>query len=239
MRTKTVILAAAAVAAGALSSQAQNVYSLNVVGYINLTLNHGYTLVANQLVGTDTKLNTVFGTNFPNDGAQVLTWNSATQGFNQPDTYFTAATAGTAGWYDNFSNPSPTTVNPGTGVFFFNPDATTTVTLVGQVTQGATSIPIARGYNFLSVVPPLSVDVATNGGLKLPNPSIDGSQYLTFTTGVGYSQPFTFFTAATAGTAGWYDNASAPAQLIPAVGQAFLIFNNDAPLTWVNTFSVQ
>lgn len=220
---------------------AQNVYSLNVVGYINLTLNPGFNLVANQLVGADTKLNTVFGTGFAQDGYQVLTWNASTQGFNQPDSFFTADTAGVAGWYDFNSQPSTTLVGPGTAVFFKNIGNTPlTVTLVGQVTQGTNSVPIAAGYNFLSIVPPVSVDLATNGPLKLPNPTTDGtSTYVTYSSATGYSSPYTFFQAATAGVDGWYDDNGQPAPLIPAVGQGFLILNHGIPLTWVNAFSVQ
>jgi len=241
MRTKTAILAAAAIAAGALSSQAQNVYSLNVVGYINLTLNPGYNLIANQLVGADTKLNTVFGTSFAQDGNSVLTWNAATQNFNQPDTFYTAATAGTAGWYDASFNPSTTTVNPGTAVFFQNvASSPVTVTLVGQVTQGTNPpVSIVAGYSFLSVIPPVAVDLTTNGTLALPDFAQDGPQYLTFTTGVGYAQPLTYYTAATAGTKGWYDSSFNPAHLIPAVGQGFVFLNDGAAVNWNTSFSVQ
>ena len=49
MRTK-VLLGLAALAVGLSTSIAQNVYSLNVVGYINITVaGGGYTLCANQL----------------------------------------------------------------------------------------------------------------------------------------------------------------------------------------------
>ena len=50
MRTKTLLLSAAALVAGALASQAQsNVYSANVVGYANVVIqgNGQFTLVAN------------------------------------------------------------------------------------------------------------------------------------------------------------------------------------------------
>src|SRR2546427_12593550 len=48
MRTKTLLLTAALTAAGALSSMAQ-VYSVNIVGYINLTIPKGFSMIANQL----------------------------------------------------------------------------------------------------------------------------------------------------------------------------------------------
>ncbi|EEF62403.1 hypothetical protein Cflav_PD5038, partial [Pedosphaera parvula Ellin514] len=43
MRTKTTLLTAALLAVGAISATAQsNVYSLNVVGYINVPIGQGY-----------------------------------------------------------------------------------------------------------------------------------------------------------------------------------------------------
>jgi len=240
MRTKTAVLTAAALAAGALSSMAQNVYSLNVVGYINLTMAPGYNLIANQLVGADTTLNTVFGTGYSQDGYQVITWNSTTQGFNQPDTFYTAGTAGTAGWYDSSFATSTTSVAPGKGVFFYNPTSSSTpVTLVGQVTQGTNSISLGAGYSFVSTIPPISVDLGVAGPMALPTGTADGNQYFTFGGG-SYSQPITYYTAATAGTAGWYDSSFASAPVSPAVGQGFVYLNTgSSSLTWVNAFSVQ
>ena len=49
MRTKTLFLTAALSAVGMATSMAQTVYSVNIVGYINLPVVHGLSLVANQL----------------------------------------------------------------------------------------------------------------------------------------------------------------------------------------------
>lgn len=50
MRTKTLLLSAAAVAAGVASLKAQsNVYSLNVVGYVNVNLPAGFNMIQNPL----------------------------------------------------------------------------------------------------------------------------------------------------------------------------------------------
>ena len=78
MRTK-VLLGAAALAAAAATASAQNVYSLNVVGYINLSLTNGYNMVANQLdldgTMTNNTLTTVFSTNLPKLSA-VYAWSN-------------------------------------------------------------------------------------------------------------------------------------------------------------------
>src|SRR3954468_1352288 len=50
MRTKTLLLTAALAAAGAASAMAQNVYSVNAVGYVNKSVVHGYSIVANPFV---------------------------------------------------------------------------------------------------------------------------------------------------------------------------------------------
>jgi len=225
-----------------------NVYSLNVVGYINVALPTGYSLVANQLAGSpDNTLNSVFGTNLP-EGIQAIKWNPATQSFNPADTLYSAATAGTAGWYGgvNGTTPSTTTAAPGETVFILNQNPTTNVTFVGQVIQGTNAITLATGYSFLSLIPPIVADVGTNGPLALP-PS-PGMQYLTFNQGKqAYNQAYTYYDTSIAPVAGWYDDGSGPGengnpQLVPlllTVGQGFLVLNQGTPLTWTNTFSVQ
>jgi len=240
MRTKTAILAAAAIAAGALASQAQNVYSLNVVGYINLPIPHGYSLLANQLTGTDNKVQTVLGVNFTS-GTQVISWNAATQGFGTGDTFYDInATGGApAGWYDSSFNPSTTLLNPGTAFFILNPGPATNATVVGQVTQGANTAQISTGYSFLSTIPPLAVDLATNGPLALP--PINSAQVLTFNNAANsYVGVATYYDINSTGgaPAGWYDSAFNPAQIIPAVGQGFVLLSPSAA-NWVQTFSVQ
>src|SRR6267378_4268086 len=81
MRTKT-LLCAAALAAGVVSSMAQsNVYSLNVVGYVNKPFKNGlYTLVSNPLNGTNNTLNTILP-NAPNF-SKINLWDTALQDFS-------------------------------------------------------------------------------------------------------------------------------------------------------------
>ena len=83
MRTK-LIAAAAILAAGLASSMAQsNVYSLNVVGYVNKTfVAGGFTAAANPLNGTNNSLNTIMkGTQVP-DNTLVFLWDAALQDFS-------------------------------------------------------------------------------------------------------------------------------------------------------------
>ena len=81
MRTKTLLLSAVALAAGIVASQAQtsNVYSANVVGYVNVVLPGGgqYQLCANPFDdGNGNYLTNVMGNSLPKQ-SQVLIWNGA------------------------------------------------------------------------------------------------------------------------------------------------------------------
>jgi hypothetical protein len=154
MKTKTLLIAAAALAAGVMSSQAQGVYSQNIVGYINVPVNAGYTLVANQLdldgTGTNNSLYTVVGTNLPPNTA-VLAWT----GSGYSSTKLTAA----GKWLANnqaFTNA----MNPGAGFFIDSPVATN-ITLVGTVITGTNSYPITAGYQIVSSSGAVAGDIQT------------------------------------------------------------------------------
>jgi hypothetical protein len=54
MRTKTLLLTAALAVAG-LSSASAQVYSVNAVGYINLSLPKGFSMICNQLKASPDK----------------------------------------------------------------------------------------------------------------------------------------------------------------------------------------
>jgi hypothetical protein len=177
MRTKRLLIAAAALAAGVLSSQAQsNVYSANIVGYVNQPIPLGFNLLVNPLnTGASNGVNEVFG-NLP-DGSTVLTWtgNSFSVAI-----YDTTIGISANNWYqsDGFTplNAIPT-VPPGKG-FFFSPGTVVTNTFVGTVVPapGATnSLAIPNGFSIVGSVLPVSGDV-TNSAINLPLP--DGAAVL-------------------------------------------------------------
>jgi hypothetical protein len=152
MRTKTTLAAAAILAAGLASSMAQaNVYSLNVVGYVNASYVAGFNAAANPLVGSpDNTLNTVLsGTGVP-DNTIVFTWDTALQDFSPTlPTYV----AGSGTWSPNAS------VIQGQGFFVLAPSAFTH-TWVGEVKQGTTTTPIAPGFNGIASPAPIAGDTA-------------------------------------------------------------------------------
>src|SRR5437763_15367210 len=59
MRTKTLLLTAAVLAAGLGASVAQTVFSVNAVGYVNVTIKPGYNLICNPLNGSNNVISTV------------------------------------------------------------------------------------------------------------------------------------------------------------------------------------
>jgi len=123
MRTK-VLLGAAALAASLASSMADsNVYSLNVVGYYNVTVPpHSLYMIANQLNTTNNMLSSLIPA--PVDGSAFYHYNAGWQ----------AATFDGLGmaWDNDYS------LAPGQAGFFKNNDAAPqTITFVGEVLQGS------------------------------------------------------------------------------------------------------
>ena len=146
MRTKTLLLSAAVGAVGLLAADAQ-VYSVNSVGYINLTIPVGFSMVANQL---NTGNNTV-GSLLPNvpDGTTIYKYNGVGYDINIFD----------AGW----GNPAMT-LNPGEGAFIRVVGSALAVTLVGEVPQGAASNQvIPSGFSIRSSTVPQTANLDAMG----------------------------------------------------------------------------
>jgi hypothetical protein len=144
MRTKRLLIAAAVLAAGIASSVAQTVYSANIVGYVNLTLPAGYSLIANQLDNGTNDLNTVF----PNAGFgdTIYMWNGTS--------FSSSVYAGTWG--------PDATLAPGQAAFY-DAGAPVTLTLVGQVETGNLTNSFPAGYSLMSDQVPVSESLDTAG----------------------------------------------------------------------------
>lgn len=136
MRTKTLLLTAAALAAGLVGASAQ-VYSQNIVGYANVPLKAGFTMVANPLNATNNHLSSLF----PNAGFgdTIYKYNGVS--------YDSSTFVGV--W-------SPDLVlNPGEGAFY-NAGVSNTVTFVGEVLTGSLSNNIPVGLSIRSSQVPQS-----------------------------------------------------------------------------------
>jgi len=167
MKAKTLLIAAAALAAGIMTSQAQ-VYSQNIVGYINVPLVSGFNFIANQLdydgTGTNNSLYTSVGTNLPANSA-VLYWNPATSLFS------TTKLLSNGKWSAN-NQLVTNAVNPGSG-FFLQVAAPTNVTFVGNVITGTNTYPIFAGFQVVAPSGPVAGTLdTTNGYTPTKNDSI-------------------------------------------------------------------
>jgi len=224
MRTKTLLAAAAVLAAGLASSMAQssNVYSLNVVGYVNKTFlgNGKYSMIANPLNTTN---NTLAGVLTVPNGTQVLKFNKAIGDYD----IFTKVAFGN-GWSPTVG--ATTSLNPGEGCLIHTPVASVDVTntFVGEVLQ-ATAAPLTNamttGYNLIGNMVPDSGPVTSIQLTNVPN----GSQLLKLDTAI---QDFAPFTKVAFGS-GW-----SPSVPNIDVGEGFFI-NANAGFNWVRTFTVQ
>jgi len=231
MRTKTILLSAAIVAAGALSSMAQsNVFSVNTVGYYTLSLSHGFQIVANQLdldgTGSANSIATVLGTNLPN-GSKVFVFSAGA--FTANATYSSAAHA----WGGN-TNAANVVMQPGQGFFLQIPAAATlpvNLTVVGNVlgTNGVTNTfttayPV--GFSIIAPKVPLAGGITTALGLNATN----GDFVFQFNPATqGYGAKHTWSSAASAWSAGQPTNA---------VGGG-LMYNGKTGGNWVQNFSIQ
>ena len=127
MRTKTLLIAAAALAAGILSSSAQT-YSQNIVGYANLpTLSSGanYLLACQFTMGVSNGLNEIFPTP-PPDASTILLWDVPSQSYFS----YTADSGSASGWDDvnGFGLASPPSITVGQGFLLIPSDAYTWTT---------------------------------------------------------------------------------------------------------------
>jgi hypothetical protein len=236
MRTK-VLICSAALAASLASSMAQNVYSLNVVGYVNVTLPHGqFAIVANPLDatlgGTVPNMNDS-GNLFTNtagnlnNGSKLQTFNSAINDYNASINYSAALKK----WASTFPMP------PGQAALFFNNGAAdTVVTFTGQVPQGTYNVAslIKGGFTMVGSPVPIGGDVTNSTTVVGLVPS-NGDTLATFNSGINDFNAVTKWGAA---LKKWSVSATSTGGIAP--GQGFLYFNNGAAANnWVSNFTVQ
>lgn len=221
MRTKALLLTAALGFAGAATSMAQAVYSVNVVGYINLTMKSRYNLVSNQLKATPNNgINSVLPA--AAEESQVLTF---------ANNNYTIDISDGSTWIDfNTGEPSATTLSPGQGFFFYNPSASdVNITLVGEVTTGNNlSVPLATGYNLVSSIVPQQIDLTAANGF----PQVEEAQFLTFNPNTQNYNPILI----NDGT-GWLNfDTGEPAVATATVGQGFFVYSPSS-VAWTRNFN--
>ena len=247
MRTKTLLLSAAALlAAGFVSTQAQPVYSQNIVGYANVATpgdgTKNYLITVPFAIGQSNGANEIWpGTTLP-DGSQILIWDPISASY----TIYNSFSGYSTGWADaNFGQVPAPELPVGQG-FFLNPFSPVTNTFAGTIvvnvgTTNGMPFPSADGTkNYLvgCVVPYAgavtnghngSPDFAGGPNLTLAGGLPDGSQILIWDP---IAANYTIYNSFSGYTSGWADanfGEVPPPQI--SVGQGFFL-NPFSPFTW-------
>jgi len=209
----------AALAAGVATSMAQsNVYSLNVVGYVNYPfVNGNYTLVSNPLDNTTNDLNTILA-GVP-DGTSVGLWSTALQDFSPVIPQYSSRT-GT--WSPDVA------ITPGEG-FFVIASGNFTNTFVGNVRQQAIVLSLVGGGNYecIGSTAPLGGSVTNVLGQYPPT---DGDSLGIWNTNTqDFSSTIPQYSSRTGKWAPDYAFN---------VGDGFFMIRSGGPVTWTNQFTV-
>jgi len=226
---------AAALAASLASSMAQNVYSLNVVGYVNVTLPPSqFYLVANPLDASmggtvangNAMTNLINATTTPALAASssIATFNSALNNYNSPSLTYSVKTKA---WSGNFDMP------PGKAALFYNNGAVpAVVTFTGQVPQGSYNVATlgANQFSFVGSPVPIGGNI-TNSTTALGLVPSASDSVATFNSAANnWNSVVT-----------WSVKSKAWSGTMPIdAGQGFLYYNNAAVANnWVSNFTVQ
>jgi len=232
MKTKTLLIAAAALAVGVISSQAQ-VYSQNIVGYANVATpvsGKQYLLSVPFKIGVSNGANEVFGTNLP-DFSTVLTWSTVQNAYKLY--YVDSGVA--SGWDDDgFAEVAPPILPVGSG-FFLSPNGnnvTNTFTGTIAINVGTTNVmnlPTTGAQYLVGGVVPYAGSItngtASGGGLNL-NGLPDFTTLLIWSPA---ANAYTLYYADSGVATGWDDDgfAAVPPPSV-SVGQGFFISPNGA-----------
>jgi hypothetical protein len=210
MRTKALLAAATMLAAGFATSLAQsNVYSLNVVGYVNVVLEPGFTMIGNPLNSTSNTLNNLIPN--PGVGSIVYKFNGS---FNP-----IAENFGPGLWDINLP------LAPGEGAFIYVP-ARATNTFVGEVLQGPLTNQLPSGFSLVSSQVPQSAGLSS----VLAFPAAVGDLVYRFNP-VTQSYVGGLFES-------FGGNIWDPSEPVPGVGEAFFV-QKAAAAPWTRNFTVQ
>ena len=247
---KTLLIAASALAASVISSQA-SVYSQNIVGYVNYPMpqgSHNYFVSIPFAIGVSNGANEIFGT-VPPSGSPTLPAGTAFyfyNGFGFDEILYDVDPLGTGDttdfWYmSNDSTPTNAPVLPVGMGFLMVPSGAITNTWAGAVainvgSQTTITFPTGSKNYFVGCPVPyggsLSNGLASGGGPNFNNLPLGSALY--FYNGFGFDE--TIYDNDPLGTGDtdlWYmSNDSTPTNppnITP--GQAFL-FVPSGPYTW-------
>jgi hypothetical protein len=246
MRTKTIILSTLLGAIGSVSVMAQtNVYSLNAVGYVNVTIPPQWSILTCPLISSpDNTLNTLLPNTNNQYGGPAANGNPAfhTSVYAFSGGVFTtietavSTNLNATGWQGGGADISLT---PGSAVFVFNPLSSNEVaTWVGTVPTGSLTNALIPGWNLVGSIVPASGDIVTNSITDFTN----AHKQDTFYPYDPVAQQFDIYTY-TPGLGGWTTNGGVLADpTISTVSQGFFYYNTTTFTTqtnfWVENYSV-
>jgi hypothetical protein len=186
-----------------------DVFSANLIGYINLSNPPGWWMVANQLQGTSITVPAIFP-DAP-EGAGVFKPRLGKPGYNSGEVVDGA-------WeFDG----SVLTLAPGEGMYMFNPSALPyRPTLIGEVVLNS-SITVHRGFFMYSTVVPQEAGFSSVHGFE----PVEG-------TGIFGLRPRGYLSYE------FVAGAWEPLEPRAPVGESFWIFNPGEPLIWDRRFAV-
>jgi hypothetical protein len=234
MRTKTLVLTAlgSLSALGLMAQTGTNVYSLNAVGYINVTLPPGYSIIADQLIATggNTISNLVNDTSGSLDGLTYFKWTGSKFNYDTANAQFGS---GQNGWPSGGQD----TLNPGEAAWFQNPFTTNvTLTFVGTVPQGTNTVALPVGFSMISSPVPQAGTLSTVLGFTNVTAGDVVFAWVNNGTGGGsYVDGGDQVTPPQFGTG--YNSEWSPNEPTIAVGQGFW-YQATAAVNWTRVFSV-
>jgi hypothetical protein len=223
MRTKALLLAAALTAAGIASTMAQsNVYSLNVVGYVNVTMVDGFTLVSTPLNNANNAVSNLLA-NAPLD-TTVYTFSGGNFVLNNLDLFG-------GGWQDPTQD-----LSPGKGYFVRNVSGGPyTNTYVGEVLQGTLTVTLGSGFTLVgSKVPQAGFYTDLGGNADQTTFGLDDTIYR-FAGGNFILYNNDLFGGGWSGGPPAPDTAKGP---LIGVAEGFFYRNVSGNAAWVRTFTV-
>jgi len=226
MRTKT-LLCAAALAAGVVTSMAQsNVYSLNIVGYVNVPVqgNSKLTLISDPLKPSNGNYNiTNTMPTLPSsaqwDGATIFKWAGTAWDNNSP------------GYIDGFGWYPDAVINLGEAFFIQAPSGAPniSITFVGEVATGNITNSLPTGISVVADKIPL---VENWPGATVGN---DGDVIFTWTGSAWDNTTWSYI-----GGYGW-DNGGNPGNSTNGpsmpIGVGVVYQNTGPALNWVRAFN--
>jgi hypothetical protein len=214
MRTKALLLGAIISVASLASSMAQ-VYSVNIVGYVNTTIPAGWSIIANPLQASpDNTLATIM----PAPPQSITIYKLGSDGLFLINNYLDFL-----GAWDDANMP----INPGEGLYVLNQGAPFVQTFVGEVLTGTQTIPLQQGWQLLASKIPQEGLLETD--LKYPPGQGDGDMVYKWDNATGLYQIFNYMPF----LGGWDNEPTIK------VGEGFYLLRQDPGTpTWSRTFTV-